>query len=76
MSDPINPDHYKLPQGFEWVDIARSLAPSEEAWEYHCRMTALYDLGRAGRKEGNEKAQEAAKARWWLAWCEGRDPRD
>lgn len=67
----VNPDHYR--GEIECIDALRSCLTPEEFRGY-CRGSAMAYLWRLGRKDAPE--QEAEKARWYLAWLAGTDPRN
>lgn len=71
--DPINPDYYK--DEIETVDFMRANAKSKEHFIEFARLTALGYIARAGKKPHNSISQDAGKAIWWLAWLQGKDPR-
>lgn len=72
--DAVNqPQHY-TDGGIETIDFLRAkLTPAE--FRGYCKGTALVYLARAGKKDGNAEAQDAAKAAWYAQWLAGIDPR-
>lgn len=65
MSDPINPDHYKTPDGIECIDAIRAMlnAMPLTPFEAFCTGTAVAYLWRWKNKNGPEDIRKAA---WFL----------
>jgi hypothetical protein len=57
MSDPINPDHYQLPNGFQVIDLTENLN--------FCLGNVVKYVARAGRKSPNP-LEDLMKARFYL----------
>jgi hypothetical protein len=62
MSDPINPDHYRV-GGIETIDFMRAKA-SDEEFRGHLRLTAIKYLSRGPYKD--DALEDYKKARWYL----------
>lgn len=60
MSDPINPDHYKV-GGIEVADIADAYDLGR--WPF----SALKYILRAGRKDPAKTVEDFKKARWFIS---------
>lgn len=58
MSDKVNPDHYKLPNGIEANDVTRHFGFNEG--------NVLKYVWRAGKKEGEDRLTDLRKAQWYL----------
>lgn len=60
MSDPINPDHYRIGRKFEVIDVI-------EDWNLNYRLgnTVKY-IGRNGRKANEDRIEGLRKANWYL----------
>jgi len=58
--NPIKPDHYKLPNGLQVIDLI-------EDWGlgFHAGNALKYMM-RAGKKDGNSAEQDIDKAIWYL----------
>lgn len=56
--DNINPDHYKLANGMEVIDLTETLD--------FLTGNAIKYLARAGKKPDQPKLQELKKAQWYL----------
>lgn len=57
MSDPINPDHYQFPNGFQVIDLTQHLN--------FCLGNVVKYVARAGRKTSNP-LEDLRKAQFYL----------
>tara|TARA_R100000329_G_scaffold95618_1_gene79462 strand:+ start:585 stop:845 length:261 start_codon:yes stop_codon:yes gene_type:complete len=74
-SDPVNsPSHYKSDNGIECID-AMVAAFGREAVNTYCEIASFKYHWRAGKKDGNTKDQDLAKATWYTSFARGKDPR-
>ena len=64
-SNPIRPDHYKLLNGKDTIDIMAETLGNEAAINF-CMGNALKYITRAGKKEGNSFEQDLSKATEYL----------
>ena len=71
VSDPVNPSHYK-DGDIECIDALRACLTPEEFRGY-CKGSAIAYLWRDGKKD--DPTQEAKKAKWYVSWLAGKDPR-
>jgi len=71
VSDPVNPEHYKL-GSIECIDAVKAML-TEEEWRGYLKGTAMVYLWRLGHKDAPE--QEAKKTIWYMKWLAGEDPR-
>jgi len=62
MSDPINPDHYKTPDGIECIDAIRAMLTPEE-FRGFCKGNVAKYVWRERHKGGDESLLKAA---WYL----------
>ena len=72
--DTVRPQHYKLPNGMEVVDVEMAMLGREALME-HCLCTAVEYILRHKQKNGSE---DIHKAHWWLSKyleLEGQDGR-
>ena len=58
MADKINPDHYKLNNGFEVINLTETLT-------FNLGNVVKY-VARAGKKEGSPLEEDLRKAKWYL----------
>lgn len=67
LPDAVHPNHYKLPNGMQVVDVEVAML-GKEAVQEHCLCTAVeYIL----RHKGKNGAEDIRKAHWWLSkWVE------
>lgn len=70
IPDAVHPDHYKLPNGMQVVDVEVAMF-GKAAVQEHCLCTAVeYIL----RHKGKNGAEDIRKAHWWLSkWVELED---
>lgn len=61
--DNVHPNHYKLPNGMQVVDVEVAMF-GKEAVQAHCLSTALEYILRHKQKSGVE---DIRKAHWWLS---------
>ena len=61
--DNVNPNHYKLPNGMQVIDIEVAMF-GKEAVMHHCFCTAVEYILRHNQKNGSE---DIHKAHWWLS---------
>lgn len=61
MSDAINPSHYRSASGLESIDFIEAFVPTKPH-----RWPAMKYLIRAGKKPGQDEAQDLRKAIWWI----------
>ena len=59
-----HPEHYKDKNGKECIDCMLEEFGVEAVLDF-CRVNAFKYRFRAGRKEGNSKEQDLAKAEWY-----------
>ena len=71
MTDKINPAHYHI-GGEDLIDFLRAKLTAEE-FRGFCKGNNIKYLVRAEYK--GERESDYAKASWYAAWLEGRDPR-
>lgn len=62
-ADNVRPNHYKLPNGMEVVDVELAMLGKEEL-KAHCLCTAVEYILRHKQKNGSE---DIKKANWWLS---------
>ena len=62
-NDPVHPNHYKLPNGMEVIDVEIATM-GRECVMNHCLCTAMEYILRHKGKNGNE---DIKKAHWWLS---------
>lgn len=69
-ADAVHPNHYKLPNGMQVVDVEVAML-GKAAVQEHCLCTAVeYIL----RHKGKNGAEDIRKAHWWLSkWVELED---
>ena len=69
-NDAVHPDHYKLPNGMQVIDVEVAML-GKAAVQEHCLCTAVeYIL----RHKGKNGAEDIRKAHWWLStWVELED---
>lgn len=72
-TDPVHPNHYKLPGGMQVIDVEVAMFGKE--WvQHHCICTAVEYLLRHMQKNGTE---DVKKAKWWIdEWCELEEQND
>lgn len=63
MSDPINPDHYKTPDGIECIQAIRAMLTPEE-FRGFCKGNVAKYVWREQNKNG---VTDLRKAAWYLA---------
>lgn len=64
--DPaIRPAHYKVDDPYEAIKVMVAWHGAEATINF-CHLTAEKYLARAGKKDGESKARDFAKARWYL----------
>lgn len=70
IPDAVHPNHYKLPNGMQVVDVEVAML-GKVAVKEHCLCTAVeYIL----RHKGKNGAEDIRKAHWWLSkWVELED---
>lgn len=61
--DNVRPQHYKLPNGMEVVDVEQTMFGREALME-HCLCTAVEYILRHKQKNGSE---DIHKAHYWLS---------
>ena len=68
--DAVHPNHYKLPNGMQVIDVEVAML-GKAAVQEHCLCTAVeYIL----RHKGKNGAEDIRKAHWWLSkWVELED---
>ena len=66
-NDAVHPNHYKLPNGMQVVDVEVAML-GKAAVQEHCLCTAVeYIL----RHKGKNGAEDIRKAHWWISkWIE------
>lgn len=71
MTDKINPSHYHIGD-IDTIDFLRAKLTAEE-FRGFCKGNVIKYQSRAEHK--GEPDSDYAKASWYGAWLEGRDPR-
>jgi hypothetical protein len=62
VPDAIHPNHYKLPNGMQVIDVEIALF-GKDAVKEHCLCTAAEYILRHKGKNGSE---DIRKAQWWI----------
>ena len=67
--DKVHPDHYKLGDGREVIDVIRLMMTEDELRGF-CKGNYLKYMLRAGKKAGESAETDRQKAAWYLDYLE------
>lgn len=67
--DKVHPDHYKLGNGREVIDVIRLMMTEDELRGF-CKGNYLKYILRAGKKAGESAETDREKAEWYLDYLE------
>jgi hypothetical protein len=67
--DKVHPDHYKLGDGREVIDVIRLMMTEDELRGF-CKGNYLKYILRAGKKAGESAETDRKKAEWYLDYLE------
>lgn len=70
--DKVHPDHYKLGNGREVIDVIRLMMTNDEVRGF-CKGNYLKYMLRAGKKAGELAETDRQKAEWYLNYMENMD---
>ena len=70
--DKVHPDHYKLGDGREVIDVIRLMMTEDELRGF-CKGNYLKYILRAGKKAGESAETDRKKAEWYLDYLENMD---
>lgn len=70
--DKVHPDHYKLDNGREVIDVIRLMMTDDEVRGF-CKGNYLKYMLRAGKKAGESAETDRSKAAWYLDYLENMD---
>lgn len=70
--DKVHPDHYKLDNGREVIDVIRLMMTDDEVRGF-CKGNYLKYMLRAGKKAGELAETDRQKAEWYLNYMENMD---
>lgn len=70
--DKVHPDHYKLGNGREVIDVIRLMMTDDEVRGF-CKGNYLKYMLRAGKKAGELAETDRQKAEWYLNYMENMD---
>lgn len=71
-ADKVHPDHYKLGDGREVIDVIRLMMTDDEVRGF-CKGNYLKYMLRAGKKAGELAETDRQKAEWYLNYMENMD---
>lgn len=69
VGDKVHPDHYKLSDGREVIDVIRLMMTEDELRGF-CKGNYLKYILRAGKKAGESAETDRKKAEWYLDYLE------